>query len=36
MVWECVFKEVFVGGEMLEFGLFDVVSYFNIGVRIVI
>lgn len=36
MVWERVFKEVFVGGEMLEFGLFDVVSYFNIGVRIVI
>ena len=35
MVWERVPKEVFVGGEMLEFGLFDAVSHFNIGARTV-
>ena len=35
MVWERVPKEVFVGGEMLEFGLFDAISHFNIGARTV-
>lgn len=31
MVWERIPKDVFVGGEMLEFGLFDAISHFNIG-----
>ena len=35
MVWERVPEEVFVGGEMLEFGLFDAISHFNIGARTV-
>lgn len=36
MVWEWIFKEVFVGMDLLEFGLFDVINYFNIGVRVVL
>lgn len=35
MVWERIPKKVFVGGEMLEFGLFDAISHFNIGARTV-
>ena len=36
MVWECILKEVFVGADLLEFGLFDAVSHFNIGTRTVL
>ena len=35
MVLERIPKEVFVGGEMLEFGLFYAISHFNIGARTV-
>lgn len=31
MVWERIPKEVFVRADLLEFGLFDAVSHFNIG-----
>lgn len=30
MVWKGIPKEVFFGMEMLEFGLFDAISHFNI------
>ena len=33
MVWERIPKKVFVGEEMLECGLFDAISHFNIGAR---
>lgn len=36
MVWECVLKGVFVGFEVLQLGVYDVVVYFNIGLRVVI
>ena len=31
MVWQRIPKEIYVGRETLELGLYDVVSYFNIG-----
>ena len=36
MVWERIPKEVFVGADLLEFGLFDAISHFNIGARAVL
>ena len=36
MVWEQTPKEVSVGMELLEFGLYDVISHFNIGARTVL
>lgn len=36
MVWEHIPKEVFVGADLLEFGLFDAVSHFNIAARTVL
>ena len=36
MVWERIPKEVFIGADLLEFGLFDAVSHFNIGARTVL
>ena len=36
MVWERIPKEVFVGADLLEFGLFDAISHFNIGARTVL
>ena len=36
MVWEQIPKEVFVGMELLEFGLFDAINHFNIGARAVL
>ena len=31
MVWQRIPKEIYVGRETLELGLYDAVSYFNIG-----
>jgi len=31
MVWQRIPKEVFVGLETLELGLYDAVAHFNIG-----
>ena len=31
MIWDRVPKDVFVGAEILELGVYDVVSHFNIG-----
>ena len=31
MIWDRVPKEVFVGAEILELGVYDAVSHFNIG-----
>ena len=31
MIWQCVSKEVYVGREILQMGLYDAVAYFNIG-----
>ncbi|XP_068672674.1 uncharacterized protein [Montipora foliosa] len=36
MVWERIPKEVFVGMDLLEFGLFDAINHFNIGARAVL
>ena len=36
MVWQRVPKEVFVGKDVLEFGLFDAVSHFNMGAETVL
>ena len=36
MVWERIPKEVFVGADLLEFGVFEAVSHFNIGARTVL
>ena len=36
MVWECIPKEVIVGADLLEFGLFTAVSHFNVGARTVL
>ena len=36
MVWQWVPKEVFVGKDVLEFGLFDAVSCFNVGAQTVL
>ena len=35
IVWQRVPKEVFVGKHVLEFGLFDAVSHFNMGAETV-
>lgn len=31
MIWQRVPKEVYLGREILEMGLYDAVAYFNIG-----
>lgn len=36
MIWQRVPKEVYVGRETLELGLYDAVSHFNIGAVTVI
>ena len=36
MVWQRVPKEVFVGKDVLEFGLFDAVANFNMGAQTVL
>ena len=36
MVWQLIPKEVFVGRELLEMGLYDAISHFNIGTRAVL
>ena len=36
MVWERIPKDVFVGADLLEFGLFDAINHFNIGARAVL
>lgn len=36
MVWERIPKEVFVGAELLGFGLCDAIGHFNIGARAVL
>ena len=33
MVWECIPKDIFVGGEVLDFRLLNATSHFNIGAR---
>ena len=36
MVWQRIPKKVFVGRELLEMGLYDAISHFNIGTRAVL
>ena len=36
MIWQRIPKEVFVGREMLEFGMNDAISYFNMGAKTVL
>ena len=36
VVWQRVTKEVFVGKDVLEFGLFDAVSHFKMGTQTVL
>ena len=36
MIWQRVLKEVYVGRETLELGLYDAVAHFNIGAVTVI
>ena len=36
MILDQIQKKVFVGMEMLKFGLFDAISHFNIGPRTVL
>ena len=36
MVWQRVPKEVYVGREILEMGLYDAVAHFNIGCSVVL
>ena len=36
MVWQRVPKEVFVGKDVLELGLFDAIAHFNIGAQTVL
>ena len=35
MVWECIPKDIFVGGEVLDFSLLNATSHFNIGAKTV-
>ena len=35
MVWECIPKDIFVGGEILDFSLLNATSHFNIGAKTV-
>lgn len=36
MIWQWVPKEVFVGRDVLELGLFDAVAHFNMGTQTVL
>lgn len=36
MVWQRIPKEVFVGKETLEFGLYDAIAHFNVGAKTVL
>ena len=36
MIWQRIPKEVYVGQEILEMGLYDVVAYFSIGCSVVL
>ena len=36
MVWQRIPKEVFVGKETLEFGLYDAIAHFNMGAKTVL
>ena len=36
MIWERVPKEVFVGRDILEFGMYDAIAHFNMGSQTVI
>ena len=36
MIWNRIPKEVFVGRNLLEFGMFDAISHFNIGSKTII
>lgn len=36
MIWQRVPKEVFVGRDLLEFGMYDAITHFNTGAKTVL
>ena len=36
MVWQQVPKEVFVGKDVLQFGLYDAISHVNVGAQTIL